>query len=1103
MSFGWSAGDIVAAINLLVDVASALSDVDGAKSRYQQDVSYLRDLANVLSDLKTLSLDQMVLSHVSALRDFICEFQRRLYDRFEKDLGKAQDRPWWKDIKMIPRKIQYAIFIHNEVDKLRKQIDIPLKSIIIRLGIASYKISSDIQLSGQSQESLLSRITGAPGSGKTRLATKVIKNFENSGYNAFFYYDGQDQTKQSVINIINNWCWQILRQDLSRCQAVEQVRSKNPVLTLTGLIESMSVLLKDVPDAILLLDGFDECEKREQKELYRILPGISDLAKILVFSRPLQDSFLALKASLNNLTFLEISENDTSSDINQYIESNVASLEIEDTSIAAEIASTLRSNAKGMFLWVFLMFEELQKPRFDETEYLETLNYLPKDINNLYGRILENLAESPQTRSLSRKILEWVLFAKQPLTLKEIGAAMLIKSEEHRWKKSSLSNEKIQKVIVQHCGSLVTIHHSSNDESTVTVVHFSLKEYFLAMQPQDSPRNEFTSHYTPEDVNSRLGAASLQYLCYKTFNPLPYTCHDDKVKDGINETEMEKRGDVYLSQYPLLGYAAVNWSSHVIQPSFDANVYQSLERLLVSSRSTLMWLQILCHFHFPVRAGVAMAHFNEVKAIGEKVPPLLKEWEKWLQPFERPTDFHYSLNKWQKLLLNTKFAPEIHLAAFLDMHEVVQQYLNSGVDVNQRSVHEQRTPLFYATIGCSHKTLELLLSWGADANAIDHLNKTPLGGGMGLEHWQNWESWSARWRNCAMLGLLLDHGADANVKGYENRTALLDCCLITTPSVVDAVKILLDRNASVDAVCDDGHAALHLAVKHDRLLVELLLGAGAPINLQARDGSTPLHDAVLEGNTQIVEVLLSQGASITIRDDEQRTALDLAIENRKTEAMRLLEEKAASFGRAAFCDEMPHASVYNPNENDVFETYFVLRKCFNGLLPGHLIRGILELAQYWSVSYDLREDEIAVMEKDCQWDTPYLVSSPVCGNVKEIRIIVWSHDQGFSSFPQRHGTFEDSWTWFQLGLEKLSGETRILQDPLIINVHASWNLRRSKVVYSAKSPTRPDWIDDLKSGDRLSIIPKAQYPAWKNYVYEASIEVRSSCLLDSIVELEG
>ena len=68
------------------------------------------------------------------------------------------------------------------------------------------------------------------------------------------------------------------------------------------------------------------------------------------------------------------------------------------------------------------------------------------------------------------------------------------------------------------------------------------------------------------------------------------------------------------------------------------------------------------------------------------------------------------------------------------------------------------------------------------------------------------------------------------------------------------------------------------------------------------------------------------------------------------------------------------------------------------------------------------------MEKDCEEDTPYSVSSLIYGKVKQIQIVIWSHDQGFSHFPQRHGLFEDSRTWCSLGVEEASGAGVILGD---------------------------------------------------------------------------
>lgn len=54
MSFGWSASDIVAALQLLHKVVVALKDTDGASSDYQDVSSFLNVLSVTLQHLKAL-----------------------------------------------------------------------------------------------------------------------------------------------------------------------------------------------------------------------------------------------------------------------------------------------------------------------------------------------------------------------------------------------------------------------------------------------------------------------------------------------------------------------------------------------------------------------------------------------------------------------------------------------------------------------------------------------------------------------------------------------------------------------------------------------------------------------------------------------------------------------------------------------------------------------------------------------------------------------------------------------------------------------------------------------------------------------------------------
>ncbi|OKP13194.1 Vegetative incompatibility protein HET-E-1 [Penicillium subrubescens] len=194
-------------------------------------------------------------------------------------------------------------------------------------------------------------VTGPAGSGKTPLATKAIDSLKSSQRLAYFYCDAQDANKRSFLDILRNWCWQLLSQDQARLREVKSIKDRRQMISGTVLIEVLGVILSREKDVVLVIDDFDECETQEQAKLYHKFSTISQLAKLLVFSRPLQGSVRALqKAIPENLIRLEISEGDTKSDINQFIERRVADLGIYDTFILAEIISMLQSKTNGTFL---------------------------------------------------------------------------------------------------------------------------------------------------------------------------------------------------------------------------------------------------------------------------------------------------------------------------------------------------------------------------------------------------------------------------------------------------------------------------------------------------------------------------------------------------------------------------------------------------------------------------------------------------------------------------------------------------------------------------------------------------------------------------------
>ncbi|KAJ5825638.1 hypothetical protein N7474_002776 [Penicillium riverlandense] len=204
---------------------------------------------------------------------------------------------------------------------------------------------------------------------------------------------------------------------------------------------------------------------------------------------------------------------------------------------------------------------------------------------------------------------------------------------------------------------------------------------------------------------------------------------------------------------------------------------------------------------------------------------------------------------------------------------------------------------------------------------------------------------------------------------------------------------------------------------------------------------------------------------------------------------------------------------YPRNPSDALSALTILSQ----KLPTEISLQILEHAKYWVANRVSRTEQVTYTQHDPASHDPYLRSLPIEGTrfpVREIRIQIQSHDQGWSSYPKDRGTLRNSWTWFELGVEHASdreAETgvsserdRIKDRRLVTNVHASKSARENVVIYRAGVENEQD--DDsgvgdglsvrelgelarLQAGDCVSIIPRARFAGWTNFVCSASIEI--------------
>lgn len=146
---------------------------------------------------------------------------------------------------------------------------------------------------------------------------------------------------------------------------------------------------------------------------------------------------------------------------------------------------------------------------------------------------------------------------------------------------------------------------------------------------------------------------------------------------------------------------------------------------------------------------------------------------------------------------------------------------------------------------------------------------------------------AARKGNSAAVEIFLVRGADLNVKGHNNHTALM---WAARRGYSDIVKILLEQGADVKAKNNDGKTALMYAKEqgHAEIIAMLSRAQGA------KDNNTNLVYAARKGDVGAVLDFLDQGADINAKDEDGETALIMATKLGHSSVVRILLKKGAA-----------------------------------------------------------------------------------------------------------------------------------------------------------------------------------------------------------------
>jgi ankyrin repeat protein len=144
--------------------------------------------------------------------------------------------------------------------------------------------------------------------------------------------------------------------------------------------------------------------------------------------------------------------------------------------------------------------------------------------------------------------------------------------------------------------------------------------------------------------------------------------------------------------------------------------------------------------------------------------------------------------------------------------------------------------------------------------------------------------------NLAQLKALLDQKASANLADPRGITPLMYAAEVGS---LDAMRVLIDRGADVNAQNDIGSTALMWSVS-EPAKVRLLLDHGAQVNLIAKSGRSALIIAAFTNpSVEVVRLLLAKGAKVDIMDKRHVTPMNAATFGNDTAAVRLLLDAGA------------------------------------------------------------------------------------------------------------------------------------------------------------------------------------------------------------------
>ncbi|KXH46752.1 hypothetical protein CSIM01_06817 [Colletotrichum simmondsii] len=752
-------------------------------------------------------------------------------------------------------------------------------------------------------------LTGKPGSGKS-VMLRYVSNYlctvaddipyeplavaRRSFAVANFFCDFSAPPKSSE-SILRSLLHQVLSGQPSLLRYLTPVVKRKHQWS-TGTDFSLVTALREISkhrSIVCVIDALDECDVVVRTNLLNALADhlvapaedswrspcavhascacrtSSPKLKILFSSRP----FLSVQVSNHenhHVQHLSLSVGEAASSLAKDFQAVVKSTfpllgSNDEVERRQDIASRIVERSDGVFLWVKLVLKSLLALEVQTSEnLLSQLEKHPTNLNDMYSSILSSVNEkNADEKSYILRCLDWVVFARRPLRVEELAAAVAFETEsgyQHDFPTSVHPPSfldlryKFRPRSIRFCFSQVPLIEVKG--STVHLIHRSVKDFMssTAHTAASSVLLPQVSRRTDIDVNTRIAVICLAYLRKLS--------RSDRSSDGVPQNHSMLDTEV---AFPLYTYAATYWSSHEKasaqhQEYPDEIVHNLSHGASVNSRWQLP--------DDESKHTYRTMGSKPCKWRGMITPLALAVSQNDMEMIEVLSSSSVSFEDYDYL----------SLAASTGAFGAVQFLLKQGLKVpNDRQRHSAllaadrgHTEIVKVLLDHNRSLLPVEKSKGLIRDWFGHLSRSVAIKLSLLPAFTAEDAFLDACEACSLesiksflnIGISPDAGRNGS---HAIHFVLNDSGHWDRPSreseKLHALETLLDRGAQIGQKDEHGNTCLHLAAKRgENEIAQDLVSFGCPVNERNQLGETAADTVALQGNAAWLQQLLVSGA---------------------------------------------------------------------------------------------------------------------------------------------------------------------------------------------------------------------------------------------------